>query len=113
MANLHITEFSGLAAFDQSDSGVAYSADAVTGTQSIAIATTAPSAAFQPLTKYVKIVAGAPCSIAFGPVGSVTAVAGGWFLNTGESIIVRVKPNLDNVPGTHGTNGLAVVTDAL
>lgn len=113
MANLHVTEFSGLAAFDQSDSAVAYSADAVTATQSIPIATTAPSAAFQSTTKWVKLVAGAPCSIAFGPVGSVVAVAGGWFLNTGESMVVRVRPNGGNYPTANGTNGLAVVTDTL
>jgi hypothetical protein len=115
MANLHIAEFSGLAAMDQSTDQLAYSPDALLATQSIAIATTAPSAAFQPNTRYVKLTAGAPCSVAFGPVGTVTAVAGGWFLNTGESVVVRVVPNGNKgtTGAAPGTNGLAVVTDTL
>jgi hypothetical protein len=113
MANLHIAEFSGLASMDQSTDQLAYSPDALLATQSIAIATTTPSAAFQPNTRFVKLTAGAPCCIAFGPVGTVTAASGGWFLNTGESIVVRVVPN-GNVGRTGaalGTNGLAVVTE--
>lgn len=113
MANLHIVEFSGLGSTDQSDSLPLFSPDAVLATQSILSAVTStPSVAFQPGTRFVKLTAGGPMAIAFGPVGTVAAAVGGWFLASGETILVRVRPNAATLPGAAaGTNGVALITD--
>lgn len=113
MANLHIVEFSGLGATDPSDSLPIFSPDALLATQSIVSSSTStPSVAFQPTTRFVKLTAGGPMAIAFGPVASVAAVAGGWFLASGETILVRVRPNVSPYPGAAaGTNGVAIITE--
>ncbi len=124
MANLHITELSGLGATEQSDSVLALAADAIVANQNVAIgAGSVQSAAFHvqtpPNTKtpiqqattppnkstsWVVLTAGAACTVAFGL--NPTAVAGsGLFLNVGEKIFVRVPQGL--------SWKVAVITDAL
>lgn len=88
MANLRIAEFSGLASTDQGDSILAYSGDAYLTGQTVLIGTVVSSAAFRPSTKYVKLTAEAACSIAIG--AAPTAVTGGWYLASGETLVVRV-----------------------
>lgn len=90
MPNLHVTEFTGIASTDQSDSIVAFSADAVVAVQAPAIvaATNTVSAAFNAATQWIKVTAGAACSIAIS--AAPVAAAGGWFLNAGETILIRI-----------------------
>lgn len=91
MSNLHISEFSGIAATDQSDSIVAYSADALRTTQTVALgASSTQSNAFSASTTWVRLVAGAACSIAIG--SNPTAAVGGWFIAAGAETLVRVSP---------------------
>jgi hypothetical protein len=107
MSNLHISEFFGLASGDQSTDIVAASAEAHTKDQVVAIATVLNSATFQRGTRYVRLVAGAACAIAFGPALPTppVAVVGGWFLNAGQEAWVRV-------PGD-GTWQVSVIADTL
>jgi hypothetical protein len=102
MANLHVTEFFGLASGDQSTDIVMASAEAHLADQVVALtAASVASANFQRETRYIRLVAGGPCSIAVG-VGP-TAVLGGWFMNTGQELWVRVKGG--------GTFAVAAITD--
>lgn len=92
MANLHITELSGLPAGNDNTDLLAIVPDAITATQSIAIAA-APgttSAALNTATKWVKLKAGGACAYAVG--GTPQAAAGGNFLNAGDTEYVRVVP---------------------
>lgn len=87
MANLHITELSGLPAGDSNTDLLAVASDAIVATQSIATAA-ATSAAFQATTKWLKLKAGAACAYAIG--ANPVAAAGGNFLNAGDTEYVRV-----------------------
>ena len=89
MANLHIAEFTGLGSGDQDSNILAASADALNTTQVVALGgASASSNAVQPTTRWLKLTAGAACSIAVG--AAPVAAAGGWFLNSGETLWVRV-----------------------
>jgi hypothetical protein len=107
MANLHISEFSGLGQTEQSDSVPCVSADAHVTDQVVAIgAGSVQSAAFQsgnpqttnPIsqgtapntspTKWVLLTAGANCAVAFG--ANPTATAGSIFLPMNVPMLVRV-----------------------
>lgn len=104
MANLHILEAGYLASGDDPVSEPLFDASSINATQVVAIGALGTSAAFasskqaspngQPTeaTKWVKVTAGAACSIAFGV--APLAAAGGWFLATGETQIIRVPGNL-------------------
>lgn len=93
MANLHISEFFGLASGDQASNILAASAEAHITDQVVALgASSAASAAFNRSTRYVRLLAGGPCAIAFGT--GPTAVVGGWFLASGEELWVRVPQGL-------------------
>jgi hypothetical protein len=90
MADLHISEFSGLGATDPGDSLQISSPDAHITDQVIVLsASPASSAAFNAQTRFVRVIAGGPAAIAVG-VGPQTAAVGGWFLNTGQEIWLRV-----------------------
>lgn len=102
MASLHISEFNGLASADQSTDIVMASAEAHLADQVVALgATSVASATFQRETRYVRLVAGGPCSIALG-VAPVAAL-NGWFLNTGQELWARVHGG--------GTWSVAAITD--
>ena len=107
MASLHISEFAALGETQQGDSIAVVDAGAhnvdqgVTiggsSTQSNAFQVDSPSS-FGPTgqalgsaalrTRWVLLTAGASCSIAFG--ANPTAVAGGWFMESGSQLLVRV-----------------------
>jgi len=116
MADLHIAEFSGLASMDQNTDVLAFNEAALTSSQVVlSSSTSTPSAAFNIATRYVKLTAGGPMSIAFGPAATVVATVGGWFLASGESIVVRVSPsnnlNAANTGVAPGTTAVACITD--
>lgn len=107
MANLHVAEFQGLGLGDQSTDTLSASADALNATQVVALSgSSAASAAFQPTTRWLKLTAGAACSIAIGT--APIAATGGWFLNTGETVWVRVPAQ--NFGSTYK---VAAITDTL
>lgn len=110
MANLHISEFFGLAEGQGFDI-VAASAEAHVTDQVVAIgASSVASAAFNPKTIYIRVVAGAACSIALAPSATPpTAVVGGWFLNAGQEAWIRVPPRSQG----SGTWEIAVIADTL
>ena len=90
---LHVAEFSGLAAADQTTNILAASADAFLTAYELSPALT-PSLSpnFQPNTRYLRLTAGANCSIAIG--ADPVAAVGGWFLdaNVDAEYWVRVPP---------------------
>jgi hypothetical protein len=114
MANLHITEYSYLAASDQGDGLLAIAEDAfvasqvvllgVASVQSAAFHTLSPPNTKTPIqqptvpatksTRWVVLVAGAPCSVLFGTNPVVVAGTNGQFMNTGDKIIARVPEGL-------------------
>lgn len=104
MANLHITEYSGLGSTDQSDSLFLQSPDALKAVQLVPLgATSAVSAAFQPSTRFVRVVAGGPCAVAVG--AAPVAALGGTFLNTGGEAWFRVPAG--------ASYAIAAITDTL
>lgn len=91
MADLHITELSGLPAEGDSTALLAVSNDGIQATQALVLAV-APgntSAAFQPATSWLKLKAGAACSYAIG--ANPAAAAGGNFMNAGDTEYVKVQ----------------------
>ena len=107
MANLHITELSGLSQSSIGGGIAAISGDAVTAVQVVAIGVLATSAAFQigapgpgvngnagaatPPTRYIAITAGANCSIAIG--AAPVAVTGGFYISSQQApLILAVTP---------------------
>ena len=112
--NLHISEFGSLGTTENDSSIDVVAADSNLANQTVAIAgSSAKSAAFQSAspssfagtpnqsntapvqqgTKWVKLFADVACSIAFGPVGTVTAAVGGWYVPAASSLLVRVPAN--------------------
>lgn len=92
MANLHITELSGLPAGDNNTDLLAVVPDAIQATQSIAsaVAPGTTSVAFQSATKWLKLKAGGPLAYAIG--STPQAAVGGNFLNAGDTEYVRIVP---------------------
>lgn len=109
MANLHITEFSGLANAGLGGGSIpCASGDAITAFQAVVTsAGSTQSAAFQtgspgngvngnesaatPPTRFIGVVAGANCSIAFG--ANPTAAAGDFYIASSQPMqIIAVTP---------------------
>ena len=106
MADLHVSEFTGLAAAPNNTDIVAASADGHVADQVVAIG--AASAAlpnpFNPKTRWLRVVPGEACSIAIGE--APVAAVGGWFLGVaGQEYWIRV-------PEGQGYN-IAAIADTL
>ena len=87
--SVHIAEFSELAAMPQNTDVLAYAADALITTQTVTLTTGASNSnPVNAATKFLKLTATSPVSIAIS--ASPTAAVGGWYLASGESIVVRV-----------------------
>ncbi len=95
MADLHISEFSGLASTPGTTDVLAASADAHITDQALAIGAS-PGVTSQPFnaaTKWLRVKAGAACAVAVADAGDAApqAAAGGWFLNAGDAEWFRVN----------------------
>jgi hypothetical protein len=93
MSNLRIAEFSGLGKGVQSTDIVIPSGAAYIRGQSLAIGAGQVNGVLSPNTTYARLTAEAPCSVGFAATSaSLSVVAGGWYLTSGQVEWVSVTP---------------------